>query len=97
MIMENLVHSENSRRVDLMAGVIEHLACYIQTGRPRSAHLAALLLDRLAQDSETDSSLGEHCKALGEVLIDRPYRATPLLEIQPARPWLTWDRISEPA
>ena len=36
-------------RADLMAGVIEHLACFIQSGRPRSAKLATLLLDRLAQ------------------------------------------------
>jgi hypothetical protein len=67
----DMIESASGGRADLMAAVIEHLACYIQTGRPRSARLAMLVLDRLAVDADTDDPLREHCRQLSEVLEDR--------------------------
>lgn len=55
----------------LLAGLLEHLACYIQTGRPKSAHLASMLLERLATDPTTRAELGEYSQHLGDVLADR--------------------------
>ncbi len=56
-----------SNDIDLIAGLLEHLACHLQTGRPRSAHLARLLLDRLAAETDSDI-LRERCQQLREVL-----------------------------
>jgi hypothetical protein len=89
---------KNDCRADLMAGIIEHLACYIQSGRPRSAHLAALLLDRLAGDAALDDALREHCKSLVDVLIEQPGRPAGACDRAPdlpSRPWLVWERIEE--
>lgn len=102
----NAASAENRGHADLMAAVIEHLACYIQSGRPRSAHLARLLLDRLALSAGADEKLREHCWQLCEVLEDRDgfgldHAQTAIRPaIQPApraRPWLTWRYEGEAA
>lgn len=97
--MENTVHAVSTNRADLMAAVIEHLACYLQTGRPRSAHLAKLLLERLAADAENEA-LGECCQQLSEILEDSGEepapRNAPLRKHGPA-PWLTWECLGEAA
>jgi hypothetical protein len=98
-MMNDLPIFKGDCRADLMAGIIEHLACYIQSGRPRSAHLAALLLDRLARDNALDESLRDQCKSLIDVLIEQPGRPSAVLDRltqAPARPWLVWERIEEP-
>lgn len=87
-------------RADLMAAVIEHLACYIQSGRPRSAHLAMLLLDRLAGDGAADARLRERCRQLSDVLEDRG-ETPPIPVAAPAsplrKPSLTWESLGEAA
>ncbi len=97
-------HSMNDGRADLMAAVIEHLACYIQSGRPRSAHLATLLLDRLAGDAAADPRLRERCRQLSEVLEHRgealpgPATGPATIAAAPRRqPWLTWECQGEAA
>lgn len=99
--MEQNLHLENPDRADLMAGIIEHMACYIQTGRPRSAHLAALLLHRLARDAEADDTARERCRELGESLDDHARQnARAPMAFSAARrpgPWLTWENLSEAA
>ena len=90
-------------RPDLMAAVLEHLACYMQTGRPRSAHLATLLLGRMAHDPEVEADLGERCRLLVEVLEnletrDTRVRLVPSMhaKARPA-PWLTWECLEQAA
>ncbi len=56
-----------STDTDLIAGLMEHLACHLQTGRPRAALLARMLLDRLATETSSDT-LRERCQQLGDVL-----------------------------
>lgn len=93
--------SSAEARADLMAGVIEHLACFIQSGRPRSAKLATLLLDRLAQEGACDAALGERCRQLIEVLEGRGDEPSGIPGAAPARPrqtpWLTWECLGEAA
>ena len=59
-----------SADTDLIAGLMEHLVCHLQTGRPRSAHVARLLLDRLAAETDSDT-LRERCQQLREILEER--------------------------
>ncbi|MBM4180203.1 MAG: hypothetical protein FJ209_01435 [Betaproteobacteria bacterium] len=90
-------------RPDLMAAVLEHLACYMQTGRPRSAHLASLLLGHMAHDPAVDAELGERCRLLVEVLEsletrDARVRPAPAPRLQARRaPWLIWECLGEAA
>lgn len=84
----------------LLAAVIEHLACHLQTGRPRSAHLAMLLLDRIANDGKADDLLRERCLQLQEVLEERaiPLPMAPARPVNvPGQPWLTWQVLGEAA
>ena len=59
-----------STNTDLIAGLMEHLACHLQTGRPRAALLARMLLDRLATETSSDT-LRERCQQLRDVLEER--------------------------
>ncbi len=56
---------------NLIAGVLEHLACHVQTGRARSALLAAMLLDRLTRDPDLGAVLRLRAQYLRDVLEDR--------------------------
>lgn len=112
---ENIAHvnvtDADPGRARLIAGVMEHLACFLQTGRPRSAHLALMLLDRLARDAESDvdTALAEHCRHLRDVLEDRlaahasppqpvPEKTRVAVAANGKRaPWLTWENLSEVA
>lgn len=76
-----------STDTDLIAGLLEHLACHPQTGRPRSAHLTRLLLDRLAAETDSDT-LRERCQQLREVLEERG-EASQTRSASPRR--LTWE------
>ncbi|MEW5787404.1 MAG: hypothetical protein AB1899_06080 [Pseudomonadota bacterium] len=93
-------HHDGTGQAALLAAVIEHLACHLQTGRPRSAHLAMLLLERISAVEQTDPGLRERCLQLQEVLAER---AGPGIRpgIRPAtlpgQPWLTWHVTGEAA
>lgn len=54
--------------VQLVAGALAHLARHMTTGCPRAAELAALLLERIAADSEADPHLREHARELVDIL-----------------------------
>lgn len=57
--------------VHIVAGALAHLATHLESGCPRAARLAALLLDRLAADGEANAELRRHAADLAETL----YRA----------------------
>lgn len=82
-----------STDTDLIAGLMEHLACHLQTGRPRSAHLARLLLDRLAAETDSDT-LRERCQQLREILEERGEASQ--ARFAPPRQ-LTWECLGEAA
>lgn len=74
-----------------VAGVLEHLACWLQTGRVRSAHQALVLLERVAIDPDAEPCLRQQGARLAEVIEDRlASRLLEVMEMQagwhPARP-----------
>ena len=52
----------------MVAGALAHLAKHMETGCPRSAYLAAMLLARVAADREADAHLRAHARQLVDVL-----------------------------
>lgn len=56
----------------LIAGVMEHVACYLQSGSGRAAHRAVLLLERLALDSDVDEAMREHAQDLADAIYRLP-------------------------
>lgn len=52
----------------MLAGALAHLARHMETGCPRAASLAILLLDKVASDPEADAHLRRHARELVDVL-----------------------------
>lgn len=52
----------------MVAGALAHLAKHMETGCPRAAHLAAMLLDQVANDHDADAHLRAHARDLVEIL-----------------------------
>ena len=52
----------------MVAGALAHLARHMETGCARAGHLAALLLDQVANDPEADGHLRAHARELVEIL-----------------------------
>lgn len=52
----------------LVAGALAYLAKHMTTGCPRAAELAALLLERVANDPGADAHLREHARELVDIL-----------------------------
>jgi len=52
----------------MVAGALAHLARHMETGCPRAAYLAAMLLDQVANDTEADDHLRTHARELVEIL-----------------------------
>lgn len=52
----------------MVAGALAHLATHMETGCPRSAYLAAMLLEKVAADPEADDHLRRHARELVDIL-----------------------------
>ncbi|OHC63865.1 MAG: hypothetical protein A3H93_08045 [Rhodocyclales bacterium RIFCSPLOWO2_02_FULL_63_24] len=52
----------------MVAGALAHLARHMETGCARAGHLAAMLLDQVANDPEADGHLRAHARDLVEIL-----------------------------
>lgn len=59
----------------MVAGALAHLAIHMSTGCPRSALLAAMLLERVASDPDADSHLRGHARELVDILERDPLAA----------------------
>jgi hypothetical protein len=80
----------------LVAGALAHLARHMETGCQRSAYLAAMLLEKIANDPDADDHLRRHARELADIIElteilereDRPAAAaeTPAARPAPARP-----------
>lgn len=64
--MNDCPHDDSPAR--LVAGALAHLARHMTTGCPRAAERAALLLARLAADTDADPHLREHARELVDIL-----------------------------
>lgn len=52
----------------MVAGALAHLARHMETGCQRSAYLAAMLLEQVANDPEADAHLRRHASELVDIL-----------------------------
>lgn len=52
----------------MVAGALAHLARHMETGCPRAAHLAVMLLDKIANDPDADGHLRIHACELVAIL-----------------------------
>lgn len=52
----------------MVAGALAHLARHMETGCARAGHLAAMLLDQVANDAEADTHLRAHARELVDIL-----------------------------
>lgn len=81
----------------LLAGLLEHMACYLQTGRARSIHQARVLLDRIATHPSASHELRECGRHLSEVLEDSlAHHCEAGASPADLRPWLarTWLEVA---
>lgn len=62
---EPVTHQSPARMV---AGALAHLATHMETGCPRAAYLASMLLEQIANDGEADDHLRRHARELVEIL-----------------------------
>lgn len=58
----------------ILAGVLAHLSQYMENGCPRSAYLAAMLLEQIAAAPATDDHLRRYARQLVEILERPPSR-----------------------
>lgn len=63
----NTLHDEQPP-ARMVAGALAHLARHMETGCQRAAYLAAMLLERVANDPEADAHLREHARELVDIL-----------------------------
>jgi len=69
----------------MVAGALAHLARHMQTGCARAGHLAAMLLDAVANDPEADDHLRAHARELVDILErDKPPRQSATSSARPA-------------
>lgn len=66
--MDDLTLQHEQPPARMVAGALAHLARHMETGCPRAAYLAAMLLERVASDPEADKHLREHARELVEIL-----------------------------
>ncbi|MDT3734951.1 MAG: hypothetical protein ROZ00_01830 [Denitratisoma sp.] len=66
--MEDNTLQDEQPPARMVAGALAHLARHMTTGCPRAAELAALLLARVAEDSEADPHLRAHARELVDIL-----------------------------
>ncbi len=52
----------------IIAAVLEHVTCYVQTGSAKAAQRAVLLLERLTHDPDVDEAVRERGYELAETL-----------------------------
>ncbi len=72
----------------IVAGALAHLARHMETGCQRSAYLAAMLLEKVANDVEADDHLRRHARELVEILDRDGENGVPRHEAADERPAL---------
>ncbi|MBX3649355.1 MAG: hypothetical protein KF853_13270 [Rhodocyclaceae bacterium] len=80
--MDHLTLHHDQPPARMVAGALAHLARHMETGCPRAAHLAAMLLERVATDPEADAHLREHARELVDIL-ERDTALAPSMEAAP--------------
>ncbi|MES2880037.1 MAG: hypothetical protein V4713_16620 [Pseudomonadota bacterium] len=60
----------------MLAGALAHLAKHMESGCPRAAYLATMLLEQVIADPQTDPHLRHHARQLVEILERDPLHVT---------------------
>ena len=63
----------------MVAGALAHLATHMESGCPRAAYLAAMLLEQVANDASADDHLRCHARELVDIL-ERDEAASDLMQ-----------------
>ncbi|GAB1394458.1 hypothetical protein MASR1M60_26220 [Rhodocyclaceae bacterium] len=87
METRHITHEQPPARI--VAGALAHLARHMETGCQRSAHLAAMLLEKVANDVEADDHLRRHARELVEILDRDGDSETPRHEVAVEHPAAT--------
>ena len=66
IVTDNVVSPGNSHRI--LTGALAYLALHMEGGCPRSAYLASLLLNRIADDPQNDTQLRSEAQRLAETI-----------------------------
>lgn len=69
----------------MVAGALAHLARHMESGCPRAAYLAAMLLEQVVADPQADPHLRQHARQLVEILERDPVHA-PASDAAPVSP-----------
>jgi len=78
--MEDFTTLDGQPPARMVAGALAHLAKHMETGCPRAAYLAAMLLAQVADDREADAHLRAHARELVDI---RPAGAAGRTDGQP--------------
>ena len=66
--MDDLTLQYEQQPMRMVSGALAQLARHMETGCPRAASLAAVLLERVSRDPGADAHLREHARELVEIL-----------------------------
>lgn len=83
--MRDLNTHDEQPPVCLLAGALAHLAQHMENACPRSAYLAIMLLEQIAENTKADAYLRQHAQQLVEILECEPLGASSR-EISPKLP-----------
>lgn len=84
--METLHATHEQSPARIVAGALAHLARHMETGCQRSAYLAAMLLEKVANDTDADDHLRRHARELVEILDRDGENASPRHAVADERP-----------
>lgn len=90
------MHTFSTDTVQSLAGLLEHLACHLLSGRERSARLSAMLAARLAEDADLPPVLRAALRVLADGLVLLPV-TSPSYPSQARTPMLREPRRGEEA
>lgn len=69
----------------MLAGALAHLGRHMETGCPRAAYLATMLLEQVVADPQSDPHLRHHAQQLVDILERDPRQVT--VHQAPPGPW----------
>ncbi len=78
--------------LDLVAGLLEHIACVLQSGCPQAARRALLLVDRIVGRPDAGTSMRAHAEHLQDALEEQLAERKPAPAVPAGRAGGTADR-----
>ncbi|TAN79123.1 MAG: hypothetical protein EPN14_06160 [Gallionella sp.] len=92
-ITDNLTLQHKQQPTRMVAGALAYLARHMETGCPRAARLAAMLLEQVSSDPAADAHLREHARELVEILERDPANGRAPVVVSSTRSSAAADRL----